>query len=1173
MNNSWLLLFCFCFVYVISVTVAQDIVGCGGFVQSSVPISFEKVEVKLYTKQGAFKFKTECAPNNGYFLVAVYDKGEYTLKIDPPQGWGFEPKEIDLVIDGKTDACSKGEDLNFKFSGFTLNGKVGSVGRDQGPSGVTVSLVDKDSKVIATNVTDDNGKYMYENIMPGVYTVKASHPSWSMKNDEVKVIVENNNVEIQDQIEVAGYDVKGLVLSSGEPIEGVSFILFSQDDKKKESVLGCKAVPKEVLSGLKENIKETPLCYVLSEKDGSFVFPTVPTGDYVLVPFYIAQNIIFDIVPSKITFPVVYKSVFLKSPFQVYGFTVKGKVLDTAGKGVSDVKVTVTDQDGESRSAVSKVDGTYLIENVTTNHYTFNFDKEHYFFESQQVHITPNTPHISDVQSTKYGVCGQINVFKIPQGVLQVHQHKVFLTLQTDKIVTSALLSTNPDKDGKFCFYTEPGKYELKVHTNDNERQLGFLLQPSTHTLEVTSAPLLGLTFDQFKAKISGVLNCIENCSDLDVFMTPKDSSEKTFAKLHGNGNTTSFTFENVLPGKYKVTPSRKNWCFTPEDIDVIVEESDVKDLKVEHAGYLLKCTISHNISLDFVLENSQENVESFELKQGTNNLRLKLPGTYMLTPKSCYRFEKDVYTYKTCDPQSLTLAVKSYKVIIKVKSIGKQVNDLKIKIKSLATYEESTVEPTYQQNEDKSLHLYEYIHWASLSEQLEITPLSKEILFSPLAQSVTVKENCPGASLSFDGKEGMFIEGSISPPFKNVLVTITTEAHELQEAKVIDVMTDVNGKYRVGPMHDDIKYEVTAVKEGYYITPTIDTKGSFKAQKLGHITVKVMDENEEARSSVLLSLSGGHYRNNNLTLNDGSFTFSNLGPGQYFLKPMQKEYSFEPSSKMVDVSEGEDVVILIKGKRVAFSVSGSVSSLSGLPQEKITIEAVGMHKCTEYQESAKSDENGQYKLRGLQPGCAYNIRMMKNEENSQIERLAPANQVFQIQQEDITNVNFIVFMKPTKFHLTAHIDTELDYLPTLKVLLYDDENLNIPILTIPVGVFKYIEFPPLQPKTYVLKLKSSLSQSTHETQSTMVTVTPNDDLSKKHAKLKFHATPRKIDMEPTQSVIALPFAVAFVFLAYNYDSVLIYLAKINSFIQTFNNKDESEDENEQDSQGRKKKQ
>ena len=57
-----------------AVVFGQDIVGCGGFVQSTVPLNFERVEVRLYTKQGALKFKTECAPNNGYFLVAVYDK-------------------------------------------------------------------------------------------------------------------------------------------------------------------------------------------------------------------------------------------------------------------------------------------------------------------------------------------------------------------------------------------------------------------------------------------------------------------------------------------------------------------------------------------------------------------------------------------------------------------------------------------------------------------------------------------------------------------------------------------------------------------------------------------------------------------------------------------------------------------------------------------------------------------------------------------------------------------------------------------------------------------------------------------------------------------------------------------------------------------------------------------
>lgn len=71
--------FCFLIKILASTAIGQDIVGCGGFVQSTVPLNFERVEVKLYTRQGALKFKTECAPNNGYFLVAVYDKVSQNL--------------------------------------------------------------------------------------------------------------------------------------------------------------------------------------------------------------------------------------------------------------------------------------------------------------------------------------------------------------------------------------------------------------------------------------------------------------------------------------------------------------------------------------------------------------------------------------------------------------------------------------------------------------------------------------------------------------------------------------------------------------------------------------------------------------------------------------------------------------------------------------------------------------------------------------------------------------------------------------------------------------------------------------------------------------------------------------------------------------------------------------
>ena len=41
--------------------------------------------------------------------------------------------------------------------------------------------------------------------------------------------------------------------------------------------------------------------------------------------------------------------------------------------------------------------------------------------------------------------------------------------------------------------------------------------------------------------------------------------------------------------------------------------------------------------------------------------------------------------------------------------------------------------------------------------------------------------------------------------------------------------------------------------------------------------------------------------------------------PGQYFLRPMMKEFSFEPASQMINVEEGSTNNVKIHGNRVAF--------------------------------------------------------------------------------------------------------------------------------------------------------------------------------------------------------------------------------------------------------------
>ena len=36
----------------------------------------------------------------------------------------LEPTSVDLRIDGETDPCSQGKDINFFFRGYTVSGKV-----------------------------------------------------------------------------------------------------------------------------------------------------------------------------------------------------------------------------------------------------------------------------------------------------------------------------------------------------------------------------------------------------------------------------------------------------------------------------------------------------------------------------------------------------------------------------------------------------------------------------------------------------------------------------------------------------------------------------------------------------------------------------------------------------------------------------------------------------------------------------------------------------------------------------------------------------------------------------------------------------------------------------------------------------------------------------------------
>lgn len=94
----------------------------------------------------------------------------------------------------------------------------------------------------------------------------------------------------------------------------------------------------------------------------------------------------------------------------------------------------------------------------------------------------------------------------------------------------------------------------------------------------------------------------------------------------------------------------------------------------------------------------------------------------------------------------------------------------------------------------------------------------------------------------------------------------------------------------------------------------------------------------------------------------------------------MMKEYSFNPLSQVIDIKEGAVMNVELNGNRIAHSVYGTIYSLNGEPENKITVTAVGVNNCSQFKEEATS-ENGNFRIRGLQKYCAYRISIQYIEE------------------------------------------------------------------------------------------------------------------------------------------------------------------------------------------------
>ncbi|XP_058459551.1 BOS complex subunit NOMO3 [Malaya genurostris] len=1113
---------------------ANEVFGCGGFIKNAnSDLDFSKVEVGLYNQQGSLKIKTDCSPSNGYYFIPLYDKGQYVLKVIPPPGWSFEPEEVAIKFDGTTDICSQGKDVNFLFKGFGITGKVEMYRQSVGAKGVQVELRSESNTKIGQTFTDSNGIFSFTPIKSGKYVIKVKHDKWHFVQSEYGVTVTTGNTEIPSKsLVVAGFQVEGGVVSDGQPFGNVGFLLYAE--KGADSMVKCPTESNLKVTGTDPRFDSAPRCYVEANKaTGKFTFPSVSTGKYRVVPHFTSKDIQFHIRPEAMEFTVGRDSVDLSESFEVTGFSVSGKVLlASSGPGVASAKVKLNGRE----IATTGSDGKYLLDNIQAGTYTIQVSADDLQFKDHIVKISLSKPALPDIVVAGFKVCGQ---------VISQQSHRVSIVRKAPTFQVE--IPTKPNAGGEWCTYLESGQYTARVVTSEQEHAAGIQFFPLTQSISVDRSPLGGIIFSQLRATVEGEIHCLDDaagsdCSqDISVTLTALDSNGHPIGHpLKTDSKAGRYSFSNVLPGNYEVTVPKTKICWQSSSLKINVKSAQETVPKFVQSGYVVSIMASHSTKMNY----KQEGVENAKLQDialnpGLNTFCVNAAGSYAINLVGCHKYDDNVAkSFTTADPTSLTITAVKHLNTVKILAEEKHTYSTKVSIGSSI----KTIDfiPTDEMLNNR--HVYKYDFYLESGENIHLTPLSDIMLFSPVWLEVTGGPDCTEVPTKIIANKGLLINGKTNPSIRDAKITLLFPKNS--ELTPLVTMTNAAGEFKFGPIDASLTVELSAEKESYVFSSFDKATNTFSGHKLCEIIVTVRDDAGKRLPGVLLSLSGAEsYRKNLITGEDGTIKFHSLSPSEYYLRAMMKEYDFKPNSKLIEVQEGATVTEELRATRTAFSIFGSITSLNGEPFANVAVEAVTDDRCGNHLEEGTSEFNGQYRIRGLQPGCQYRVHVRTNAPNSNVDRSIPKEKIITIEKGDIRDVNMIAISPLTFVDVTVRVRaSENDYYKTLKIFLYKtgsdspvhsqriESPLN-PKSKINPGIMVFFPRIPFDGKTYYLELTTSLSEKNYRYNLPTVQFSANS--SSYFTEMHFRPELRTAENDLNQnslSAIILIFIVGFIF-------------------------------------------
>uniref|UniRef100_A0A914N9P2 ER membrane protein complex subunit 7 beta-sandwich domain-containing protein n=1 Tax=Meloidogyne incognita TaxID=6306 RepID=A0A914N9P2_MELIC len=469
-------------------------------------------DIKLFNSEDDLIYTSTCNSESGYFLIPIFNKGKYLVKIFAPDGYVFEHK-LHRVEIGNNGGCS--EELNFTLTGLEISGRILN-GED---SSLVLGLFkQEDGELVGKTIVDKDGNYNFV-ACPGVYFISlVSGSTQCLSQGQAKIEVGTTPMKIKPDLRIEGLSlVVNVVDERGDPYLLANVILQADNQINFENLPLSAEQPITINEGQK-------WFYKFDTNYGSTLINCLSPGKYIInakqkVLDYIEAN--FDEKFVEMSSRIIEVTVSVKS------INLSGYIL--TGKQARLENVTIK-LDGKFKTMTDK-EGKFFVSNVSPGMHVLAVEKEHFEFNELNFDVSSKTKKLITFFPNRIAVCGRVLADDEVKGIF-FKVYSLDENIFIDGVVTNF--------EGKFCKMLTPGKYTITPISK-------LLLSPSKVEIHLKEEPILDLKFTQHKSKISGTINCLKKCGKISIKLFDEHGEiVDEFVDTKGE-----YYFSDVLPSKY----------------------------------------------------------------------------------------------------------------------------------------------------------------------------------------------------------------------------------------------------------------------------------------------------------------------------------------------------------------------------------------------------------------------------------------------------------------------------------------------------------------------------------------------------------------------------------------------------------------------------------------------